>query len=130
VTVTDFASLRAAVIDDAILSTDYFAETGTYLPKEGEARSVIVNARFKLDTNYTDEGDEETVETLQVLVKRNSTDGIDRPMIGDRFLRSEARDPSQRPFMFSGEIAAEIGTTHYKLIFWRHTETGRGAGQS
>lgn len=128
--VTDFKSAVEDARNKSVLSTDYHAEEGEYLPAAGSARTI--NAKVFLIQLETigDDGNENQKEQIAILVSTSSTTGIDKPQIGDRYRRPAARDPGQRPYQYTGEIAwKDPCATHHRLVFQRDRDTARAAAE-
>jgi hypothetical protein len=123
-TVTNFRTLKADIVDRTILSTDYFAEEVEYVPSNGTARTITVKISAKVELQEPNEGDERFEEMVRVKVKRDATDGIGSPELGDMITRSVTREPDRRPYVFTGH-KEEVSESHWVLIFGRILDTGR-----
>jgi hypothetical protein len=123
-TVTNFRTLKADIVDRTILSTDYFAEEVEFLPANGQARTINMKISAKVELQEPNEGDERFEELARVKVKRDATEGIDSPRSGDMFTRSVTREPDRRPYVFFGHVEEE-SESHWVLIFGRILDTGR-----
>ena len=90
-----------------LLNTDDFAESCTYYPKGGDARTVSAN----VDEDVI-EVEERTgltnVRRLEVLVSTDPTTGIDSPKHGDGLKRENGEDI----FSFEGEPKEVSANTH------------------
>lgn len=124
-TVTNFRSLKADVVNRNILSTDFFAEEATYSPTVGTPRSVTVKISAVVAADLEDTGDEEFEELIRVKVERSAS-GIDNPQLGDLLTRSVTVDNDRRPFTFRGNVPERSASgSHWVLMFGRNRHTGR-----
>lgn len=122
-----FAALRRSVLENQILSTDWFAEEVTYTPRGGTAATVTV--KIEVETKPRREGprpggrDEvDTTERIRVLVSRDEDVAggaiVDTPAIGAQLVRAEAADSDTRPYTFTGEVLAR-SPWHAVYVFER-----------
>jgi hypothetical protein len=121
-----------ADVGDVFLNTDDFAETCTYLPKSGGARSIVVVCEE--EKQRVDDGAKVwLVTTLHVFCSRDTSEGIDAPQLGESICRENDHLPDGTPdptklFSYQGndEEADDTTATSWTLIFERNRliETG------
>jgi len=131
-TVTDFKSLKKDIYKNRHLDKDYFAESVTYKPISGAAsRTIVMQITDEQGTDDEDETQRE-VERVSALCLRDEDDadkgGVQAPIRGDRILRSATIDPSQRHYVFAGEVRGRTDDKH-RLIFERPKTTAHGTNQ-
>ena len=115
----------AADVEAVFLITDDFAETCTYTPKDGAARSVV--AVVDEDGQDDDQGNGLwRVEILNVWVSRDPDTGIATPQLGDGIVRED--DDADKGYAFSG-IKSDADQFAWTLQFTRKTPLERGGNR-
>lgn len=117
-----FSALRQHVLQSNALSTDWFAEEVEYTDRGDETATTVVvkiEVETKIKTNDREgrsarplaRNQEDGRERIRVMVSRIADDPsgsvTTTPAVGAKLLRSESRDPDQRPYLFAGEVIAE-----------------------
>jgi len=124
-TVTNFRTLKADIINSTILSTDFFAESVTYTPAGGSPRTITAKVTIRGETEYSDAGDESELELVRVFCRRDATEGILAPQIGDTLQRSASVESDNRPYTFHEELRGESLDSHIVALFARGKQTAR-----
>ena len=109
----DFQTMKARVLQDVWLNTDFFAEEVTYTKMLCGTESTITvhidvstGVESGLESERDETGREKRIERLMVLMANDSTTasgGEDLPAVGDTIKRAAAVDPEQIPFVYVGE---------------------------
>lgn len=124
--VSHFQRLKAEIVDNLVLSPEFFGEEARYTPTlPRQERTIACKITAVQQAELTDAGDEEFVERVRVKVARDPLTGIDEPQMGDLLNRSVTMDPDRRPFVYSGQVL-ERSLSHWVLMFQRNFPLGRG----
>ena len=116
-----FRDMLAHDVANVFLNTNEFAETATYLPREGGPREVA--GIPEEDGNFAQsETSIERVESLRWFCSRG-TDGITDPQLGDKLRLSDGRT-----FTFSGDTS-QADNASWWVHFERRIPNRLGAGQ-
>ena len=111
-----FKDLQALDVSAVFLNTDEFAETVSYQPVAGAARSIVADCEEELNTVDGPNGIYHQ-GVLRVMVKRDETLGIDDPRIGDGITRTI--DGNAVTFSYSGQFF-ECDEYAWTLVFIRN----------
>jgi len=131
-----FATLRQAVAQANMFSTNYFAEDVTYTPRANGTPATLrvkieidnpQKAKRGMQRDFPASRDQVDVdERLRVVICRDATFSnggkLATPYIGDTLTRAAAKDPDTRKFVFTGEVLAQCDT-HGTYIFSRARRT-------
>lgn len=112
----------AADVAAVHINTADFAESLTYVPNGGTARTISGVVDEGGDFAEQQHGIDE-VETLEVFVSRDSTTGIDDPQLGDRVRR--AIDSDAKWYSYSGR-KTDVDESAWTLIFERRVADKHG----
>lgn len=120
-------TLKQQQADDVavFLNADDFAESCTYLPTAGGARTVSANCEEDSQDTEQQQG-LRRILTLSVLVSRDSTTGIDDPKLYDGLRREGGA--AEEVYSFTGE-KHELSANTWVLIFEREIWVERGANR-
>ncbi len=124
-----------ADVGDVLLNTDDFAESCTYLPKSGDARSIVAVVE-----EGGIEADEmsgvQLVSTVTVFVSRDETTGIDAPQLGEQLCRESDHlaDGSPDPlklYSYSGIVdeSDDAMAASWTLVFTRKRPFEKGGNR-
>lgn len=137
-----FYEQRQSAIQNGALALGYFAEDAFYSSRSGTektARVKITHRQFgsantsklggnaaPLKNNTLDE-----MEQVEIMFSLDPTFDYSiprKPDPGDKIIRTPARDPDQRPFLFTGEVVYQ-GDLHGAYVFQRPRRFIQGKSQ-
>jgi hypothetical protein len=110
----------AADVEAVFLNVDDFAETCTYIPKDGDSRSIV--AVVEEDAQQPEEMNTASLlGVIRVFVSRDSSTGIDAPQLGDKFWREADGTAPEKAYSFSGVVdeSDDATATAWTLLFTR-----------
>lgn len=110
----------------------HFAELVVFTPVDGsQDREITVSIR-KRTSKQENDVTQTTQDEYEVLIGRDSSDatrgGVEVLQVNDRIKRSHARDPSDIPLIFTGELTEEH--QHSMVgVFVRSKRVAQGKGR-
>lgn len=136
-----FADIRRHTLHNHTLNPDHFGEDATFTSQRPRAdvpvRVKVTMRQTGNTTSATNAGNrpsnnQDEKEKIEVVFSRDGSwefGGLTRkPEYGDKFQRSEARDPDRRAYQFAGEIVFE-GDVHAVYVFERERSYVKGTGR-
>lgn len=106
-------------------NTDFYAETVSYTPHGGSARSINVHIVEQDDLDIENVDTETDTKQITVKCLKDGTLGIDKPNLGDTIVRLSSSDLDSSAYYFSGEIDAE-SIDSWRLTFKRIRRDAQG----
>lgn len=110
----------------------HFAELVVFTPVDGsQPREITVSIRKRVSKQESDVT-QTTQDEYEVLIGRDASDatrgGVEVLQVNDRIKRSHARDPSDIPLIFTGELTEEH--QHSMVgVFVRSKRVAQGKGR-
>jgi hypothetical protein len=97
-----------------VTSANYWGETCTFIPKGGEARSIVANVEERTEPVDGPDG-VMLVRTVTVMCRRSSTLGIENPKLGDALFRERDHldDGAPDPLKAVSFVSEDQGESTY-----------------
>jgi hypothetical protein len=107
------------------LSSDYWAESCTYISKLTGPRMIVCEVQERSELSVDAQG-RTMITVLSVMCFKDAVTGIDNPQIGDAFKR--ATTPAEQVFTYVG-TGEDIPGGAWVLTFERRAPYSRGGGR-